>query len=451
MPLKIALISLNNVSRGYFPLGIAYLAGSLAGTGHEVKLYHMAFSFEKELIGRVNAFSPDIIGISFTSLHAKKAKEISAVLKKAGRVIVAGGPHATAMPADVLSEHSVDFAVLGEGETTFAELCEAVEKRRGIDSVAGIAYRGDSGRINFTAERPLIKDLDLLPRIPWEFMEVRRYVRGFMVNPSFGFKGVSIMASRGCPYSCVFCQPVLGKTARYRSVANIVEEMADLRQRYGLRGFNFCDDTLTINRDWVLGLCDRIKNSKELKGIVWSCNARVDTVNPQLLDRMADAGCRTIWYGVESGYQEGLLRMNKGTTVSQAVSACQWTKKSGIGLRVNIMIGFPWEDRAMIYRTVRFAKSLKPDQIQFGCVMPWPGTQLYRQFKSRIDYTKLIPMPTDHMGIEELARVRKDCLRRLYLDPPYIARSALHNIRSPWQFIGYIRRLKDKFFTNGGI
>lgn len=209
--MKIALISLNDLSRGYLPLGIASLAGGFRQKAHKVRLYHVAFSTKEEIVKQVNRFSPDVIGISFMTPHAKDAKVISRLLKKRGKVIIAGGPHATALPEDNLSESAIDFVVRGEGETTFIELCKAIGEARHIDSIPGIVCRDGSGRINFTPERPLIKDLDLLPRIPWDLLPVERYIKDFMANPSFGFKGMPIMASRGCPYNCIFCQPIHGK------------------------------------------------------------------------------------------------------------------------------------------------------------------------------------------------------------------------------------------------
>lgn len=208
-------------------------------------------------------------------------------------------------------------------------------------------------------------------------------------------------------------------------------------------------------------LCQAIKHRRELGNIIWSCNARVDKVDPELISKMAEAGCRTIWYGIESGSQDSLNRMKKGIALAQAVKVCQWTKEAGIGLRVNILIGFPWEDRSMIYETIRFTKSLKPDQIQFACVVPWPGTQLYQQARdsgylkrkdpSDFDYSKPTVMPTKSLSIKELEKTRRACLYKLYLDPCYILRTIFYNLHSPWQLIGYLQRFRDKFLGDGSL
>lgn len=456
--MKIALINLNNASRGFFPLGISYLGGVLLKKkSYDVRLYDSAFSAPAKIIREVIEYSPDIIGLSFISMHSKKAKETAIILKETEAVIAAGGPHATAMPQDVLSEKAIDFVVCGEGEDTFAQLCDAIMNKTDITSIAGIAYRDADSGIKFTSARPLIEDLDQLPALPYELLSIERYIKQFMTNPALGFRGMPIMASRGCPYNCIFCQPMHGKAVRYRSVANVIEEMVMLKKKYKLKGFNFCDDSLTANRDWILKLCKEIVLNKDLKGTVWSCSARVDRVDQYLLNEMALAGCRTVWYGIESGCQESLRQMRKGAFLTQATSASRWTKNAGIGLKVNMLIGFPWEDEQMIYNTVRFTKSLKPDHIQFSCVMPWPGTQLYQDARESFysengrypdfDYTRGAVMPTRHLSVAELEKVRRDCLFKLYLDPRYVLRSVLNNLHSARQLMGYFQRFKNKLLT----
>lgn len=250
--MKIALISLNKLSRGYTPLGIAYLAGNLREKGHRVRLYDAALTKEKEIIKHVERFLPKVVGLSFMTPYVNDAKRMAQLLKKEDRVIIAGGPHATTLTEHVLSESSIDYVVRGEGEVTLQHLCSALEGKMEISSIKGISYRDDKKNTVYNPPQTPIEDLDSLPPPAFELLPMEKYIRGFRMNPHLGFKGIILLASRGCPYNCIFCYSLLGKSPRYRSVSSIVREMARLKKEYKLEGFNFCDDALTLKISRIL-------------------------------------------------------------------------------------------------------------------------------------------------------------------------------------------------------
>jgi len=201
----------------------------------------------------------------------------------------------------------------------------------------------------------------------------------------------AIMSSRGCPGRCTFCckQALSGYNYHTRSAENILGEIMFLMKEYSINHFNFRDDVFTVNKAMVEELCDLILD-KQLD-VNWVCTTRVDLVNRELLQKMKDAGCKSIDYGIESGCPPTLKRIKKGFTAEKAKEVVKMTKGIGLNCYVNFMFGFPWEDAKDIRVSTEYIKEMMPmvTTIQpAGILVPYPGTEIYEEYKDEYNLGK---------------------------------------------------------------
>lgn len=379
--MNIILVQPASSDRGFIHLGLGFIAASLESKGHYVRILDMGIergSLKKaEKIIRQTA--PDIAGIAALTPTYLTALKIAQMIKHINPKChtVFGGNHACALPDDVLAEPSVDIVVRGEGEITMCEIVDALSANRSLMDILGVSYK-DSGRITHNAERPLIDDLDTLPPIPWHLFQVEKYTGN--IN---GKRAVGISASRGCPYSCVFCYrgPSAGKTIRYWSPGRVLKEIKFVIEKYGITGFHFWNDVFTHNKNWVHELCDLF--IKEGLNIDWDCQTRADQINEEVLRKMKKAGCTAIMLGVESGSEEVLKCVDKRLTKEQIRGAFKILHELGFITTATFTLGLPWDTRESIQETIDFAKEINPDFGMFYLSTPFPGSPLWRMCEAQ--------------------------------------------------------------------
>jgi len=364
------------------PLGLLYLATVLKKNKIPVKILDTTFiKDDKELEEEILKNKNKIIGLSVVTPYINKAVFISKKIRKLlpDSIIVFGGPHPTIRPNETLDEPSVDMIVLGEGEETIVELIKAIEKGKALSTVKGIGFKKGKKKI-ITKRREPIKNLDSIP-IPDRsllpmFSRYCKVVGGdFFTSPP----ATTMITSRGCPFNCNFCQPslrkIFGPAVRFRSANNIVDEIEYLGKEFGLRKFHFVDDTFTANKQRILDFCDLVKK-RGLK-IKWTTNSRVNTIDEEMLTTMKDAGCTRLSFGVESGSQDVLDKMNKCITTEQiekAFKLCTKLKLFSVG---SLMLGYPSETKEDLIKTKELIKRIEPDRIDLHIVNPIIGTQLH--------------------------------------------------------------------------
>src|SRR4030042_4622960 len=282
------------------PLGLAYIAAVLEQNDFEVKVSDCPVGeIDHEKLKAVLAsFEPTLIGVGSMTPTIESALKSARVAKEAcpDTTVVMGGPHATFMGRQILSdEPAVDFVVRGEGEETLLELAQKLLARRSLEEVKGIVFRKD-GQIVETPARPFIQDLDALPRPAYHLLPIDMY-------RIHGRKLLPIMSSRGCPFQCSFCvaSQMFGAKFRSRSPKSVVDELAWLRDEYGAEGVSFNDDALTLDRKRILDICDEIIERKIR--LAWGCQTRVDQVSKEVLSKMRRVGCNEVSFRVESGCQ----------------------------------------------------------------------------------------------------------------------------------------------------
>ena len=359
------------------PLGLGYLAAYLKSHGVQVQLVDCTFMNEEEALDKIRRSRPRIIGVQVMFSMKEKAIEFARLLRRDCQILVAGGPLPTSNPDEFLSYF--DVIVVGEGEETLLDLVEAVERDTSLANVAGIVFK-DKGRVRHTALRDFIGDLDSVPFPSREFFDNKAYKRYYRRN--FGYTTTSILTSRGCPFQCDFCsRPVFGNRFRARTAANVADEVEDV-QRLGYDRVWFADDCFTLNRSRLLSICDELVSRRIRVG--WECLSRVDTVDLEVAERMREAGCVRVFFGIESGNDRILRVMRKQATVSQARQAVEVFRKVGIQTGAFFILGYPSEDEKTVLDTVNFASSLPLDYLSFTFPYPIPGTPLFERVNDRM-------------------------------------------------------------------
>lgn len=376
--MRIALIApkWNKKANDYPPLGLGYLAAVLERDGHQVRIFDFSLDPRTPLeedVQAVCAFDPHLVGITAMTSVYHSALETATLLKAyLGRPIVIGGPHATVYPERILAESPViDYVVRGEGEETIQELVRILCNKGDLSTVRGLTYKV-RGEVISNPDRPLITDLDALPFPARHLFDLKRYG---LCTPD-GQPMATILSSRGCPYNCSYCfKGIVGRTYRQRSPENIIAEIRQVIDQYGIRNFYFIDDLFTIDVRRLEAITEQL--IREKLDIRWQCLGRVDRVNADILRKMYAAGCRRIHFGIESGNQEVLQRIGKGIKLEQVRQAVRWAQEAGIHVKGYFMLGLPGDTEETMQQTVEFAAELNLDEAMFSLTTPFPGTRLW--------------------------------------------------------------------------
>jgi len=363
------------------PLGLAWIAAVLEQEGYDVSIIDsptLQLS-EQDFIYMLRKEKPDVVGITSITPTIYKAYRAAEIIKEIYPEIpiVVGGPHVTFMYDEALSKKYIDFVVLGEGEYTMLELVKTLE-RHGVNyeilkSVKGIAFKMPSGETVITPPRPPIHDLNKLPKPARHLLPMDKYT--FLNKP---VRILHVMASRGCPYGCVYCSTSYfwGRRVRFRDPELVVDEIEEGVYKYKVSHIAFTDDEFTIIKPWVLKFVEEVKRRK--LDISFSCGSRVDHVDDEILKSLKSVGCSALYFGVESANQESLDRIGKRITVSQVIKAFEKSKNAGIEAVGSFILGFPWETIDDMKRTIKFSMKLKPSYAQFTVLTPYPGTPIFK-------------------------------------------------------------------------
>ncbi|HRZ15753.1 MAG TPA: radical SAM protein [Candidatus Omnitrophota bacterium] len=401
--------------RGHNPcLGLGYIASMILNqTSNHVKIYDCQINNKITLSQELSYNNYDVVGITMTTFTLLDALDVIKMVRRYSprSFIVAGGTHPTIYPQETL-DLGADCVIQGEGETSFLLML-----RQGIAK-----YRGQI--IGSTA------DLVSLDRYPFPLrVDIEQYNSVFSDGMA-----TTMVTSRGCPYNCGFCyRPVVGRTFRARSPANVVREFQECYCR-GIRNFLIYDDTFTVDKKRVLDIAKRIIDSG--MKIKFDIRSRVNCVDKEMLVALKRAGLVQIHFGVESGVQRILDRINKKITIEQidkAFALCHRLKIRTLGY---IMIGCPDETSEDIKQTEKFVHHLRPDFLHATIFTPFPATPLYEEWKVKtktdpwLEYAKnptpdfVTPVWCGHWehNREYLKSALEVIYKRFYLRPQYMAR-----------------------------
>lgn len=418
------------------PLGIAYMAGVLQENHIDVEILDasaedMDFKdVEKELLKR----KPDLVALTALTPTIGRALETAQVVKETlpDSIVVMGGYHPTFNFIETLEDENVDIVIRGEGEYIMLNLVQALENQSSLHDVKGIVFEDkNSKEIVVNPEAPLIQDLDELPFPALNLLPMKKYSLLDMDTHM-----TTMITTRGCPMQCSFCSSAAmhGKKIRERSVENIVDEIEYLKTNYDIDTIAFMDDTFTLKKRKVMAICDEIlKRNIE---IMWGCTSRVDTLDEKLLKKMKEAGCITIFIGVESADQQQLDNMCKNTTIAKIENAFKIAHKLKIRTIASVALGMPGDTKEIMNKTVKFVHKLKPNYAIYSLATPYPGTRFYKEafeknlikIKDWSKYTLITPiLETIDCSLNDMRKIQAKAFMKFYLRPHYIIRQFLQD------------------------
>lgn len=422
------------------PLNIAYLASYLRqGIECEISILDaeiMGLSY-KEIKKFIEREKPEVVGITCPSPTMDHVLKICEIIKKeinANCITVVGGIHPTVLPYETIKNPFIDFLVAGEGEITFYELIKALkEKNDDFAEIDGLYFK-QNNKIVANKPRQLIVDLDTIPFPARDLFNLELYYSAPTKKVSNERAG-PLLTARGCAFNCTHCisHRMWGRNPRFRSVQNIVAEMEECINRFGIREFNMIDDTFTLNEKRAMEICEEIIGRKW--NISWVAMTRVNAISEKLAEKMKEAGCKKVLFGLESGSQKVLDLMRKQATIEMARKAVEMVNKQKMLVQASFMIGNVGETEETIQETIEFAKSLPLDNATFFITSPYPGTDLYEVAKEQGFITKdtkwgeyapltnTPPIPVQkNIPKERLVYWQKRAFREFHLRPKYIIR-----------------------------
>ncbi len=397
-PLSYIIERGNEKSGAYPPLGILSIIAYLKQNGYEhCYLFdqHATKIQTKYLLELIKSINPNVIGFnSLTDISmALRSVYIAQKVKKwnPNVKVIFGNYHATFNHYRILQKYPfIDICVRGEGEKTFLEILEKLERSKKLNDIKGITYRDYNGRIRINEERPLIKNLDELPFPDRTALRDVKYCQNYGgLNASYG-KFTTIQSSRGCTFNCSFCSQakVSHQKWRAKSIDRVIEELQYLEE-LGYTNLYWVDDNFTNIPKRTIELCRAIR--KNHLDFVWLSEQRVDLVERKLIQEMRKAGCRTLSLGIESANQRILDYFNKRITPEMSKDAARTVKNAGIDFIMGaFIIGAPTETLTEIKRTLSFAFQLDIDFPQFHIFGAIPGTDVWNRLveKGKIDPEK---------------------------------------------------------------
>ncbi|MFC1816507.1 B12-binding domain-containing radical SAM protein [Thermodesulfobacteriota bacterium] len=393
---------------GLTSVGPGYIGSYLRTRGHEAALLRVLPDHKiKEILGRIEREAPDILGFSITTNQWQRAAYVAGEIRKnMDTPVIAGGIHPTFAPLSVLESDGFDYVCLGEGEEATYELLSCLEKGDGIyaGQIANIWVKG-SGRPEM---RPPFEPIGEIPFVARDLIDEKHGV-------------IHMMTQRGCPFPCTFCAAgaivdLYKNTAyiRRRTVDNVLQELRQIQQQKPLNYVIFLDDTFTINRAWVKEFCRLY--GREI-GTGFSINARVETVNRDMIESLTDAGCRHIVYGVESGSLRVRREiLNRPLEDRRIMKAFSWTKQANIMVTANYMIGLPGETPEDIDQTLSLNGELEPDDFECFVFYPYPGTHLFQtcRLKGFLPENWLKLLSNNRQSILNMPDLTKDDIEHYY-------------------------------------
>jgi Radical SAM superfamily/B12 binding domain len=372
-------------------LGLLSLIAVAEAAGHQGILYDPKLavahggltldqSLYREIAHDILRTDPDVVGMTSLGCNFICTLKVAAYIrsKRPELPILLGGPHATVLDRAILERFpQFDLIVRNEAELKLLPLFQALADGR-LDNVPGITYR-QRREVVVNPGEPVIQDLDSLPLGAYDHYPIE----------ALKLKWLRVEAGRGCPFMCSFCSTAafFGRRYRLKSAERLRADLDTLNARYGVTHFSLTHDLFTVNRSKVVAFCREVTG----RGYTWKCSARMDCVDSQLLEIMYEAGCREIYYGVETGSDRMQRLSQKRLNLSLFRPTLEATERIGMAETVSFITGYPQEEKPDQDQTLDmigscFYRERPPHYVQLHLLTPEPGTQLLAEFRQEIDY-----------------------------------------------------------------
>jgi anaerobic magnesium-protoporphyrin IX monomethyl ester cyclase len=368
------------------PIGLSMIGAMAEQAGHQVDILDLALERSQDeaahrLQQRLAEQRYAVAGLTCMTVEYQAAGKAAQIIRNAQPDcrIVFGGQHPTIQPLQVVSQDYCDLVVTGEGEQTFKELLDALEKKRDLGTVAGLVFR-ENGETISTRPRTAVENLDELPWPAYHLLEIERYFKleSARYTPKHP-RAMQIFTSRGCPWRCTYCHDLFGKTFRGRSAENVFGEIKLLHDRYGIREYMIEDDIFNLDIERAKKICDLIIESRVRIHMQFGNGLRAERFDEELVQKLAQAGTHHIAIAIESASPRIQKLIKKNLKLDRTQQAIRWMRKHKINSLGFFMIGFPFETVQEIEQTIRFASETDLDEALFSIVIPYSGTELNRQ------------------------------------------------------------------------
>ena len=448
---KIALVNprVESYSSTLPPLGLLYIAAVLERAGFSPRIFDI-YPYDDRDFDALADYRPDVVGMTILTDYWSRAVEIS-TLKRTRlpqTIFIVGGVHVTALPEESLTALDATIGVIGEGEHTMLELCECIAGGASWQEVAGIIFRNTATEFVRTTPQPHIENLDDIPFPSRHLLNFEQYlVPPGIIRGHWTERSTTVMTSRGCPFSCIWCgsQCTFGRKVRNRSVENVVAEIEHLVSEYAIDTVWFVDDTFTLNKKRVLEFC-RLMTERKIR-ITWGCQAHVKTADEEMFLAMKRVGLVQLDFGVESGSNRVLKSLKKDSSDEAIRRAFAITRKVGLRTTATFMFGSPGESVEDVEQTMQLAKEIRPNFVSSFFITPYPGTELmdlaeannWEMSKREESGLKKGPMLRIHFRGQELMAIRERFQRifiwrnfsGIMLSPRYMAKAFLLFLCNP--------------------
>lgn len=377
----------------YPPLGTLYAASYLRERGRSVALFDAmlaaAVSDWGDALDRERPRLAVIYEDSFNYLSKmcllrmrEAAFEMIDLATRRNCPVIVSGSDATDHP-DLYLARGAAAVILGEGEVTLADLADRLLAGAPIAGVPGIAHLDAAGTVQKSAARPFIRSLDDLPFPAWDLVDVDRYRATWRAH--HGYHSMNLATTRGCPYHCNWCaKPIYGQRYAVRSAKSVVDEMVWLTHHFAPDHFWIVDDVFGLKPGWVEQFADLVREQRVRTP--FRCLMRADQVTAAVGVALAQAGCRMLWMGAESGSQKILDAMEKGLRVDDIRAASRHLRAAGIDVGFFLQFGYPGETWADIEATLQLVRELKPTDVGVSVSYPLPGTGFFDRVRQELGH-----------------------------------------------------------------
>ena len=428
----------------YYPLWLIYAAAYSKKYGHHVDFIDapaklLDFAKTVEIVKSKVSLDEAVLFVLDTSTPSiKNDVRFGAALKDiyCNSFVLLVGTHPTATAEETLSYDSrIDAVAIGEYDYIVKELADALEQKKDISSVRSLCYRNSENQLVFTEKMPPVEQMDEIPfasQFIKEYLDERDYFFTAATYPS-----IQIFTGRGCPCRCNFCvypQTMHGHKYRARSPENVVAEFEYIANNFNdVKEVVIEDDTFTINKERIRAICNLLIQKQLNKRLKWLCNARVNSLDFETMRLMKQAGCRLLIPGIESGNQQILDNIKKGTKVEQYLPYIRNAKKAGLLVHACYMVGNQGETKESMQDTLKLALKLNTDTAQFFPLIPYPGTEAYEYNKTHGyltakdyddycledgSYNSVLELP--ELSSKDMVEFCNYALKKYYLRPRYI-------------------------------
>ena len=355
-------------------LGLMYLSASLRRAGYTVRHIDHTFMERREVLAEIDRLQPSVIGVYCMITMQDEAFSLAEQTRGKALTVV-GGPYPSGEPEPFLDRF--DLVAVGEGEETIVRIMEHLDDRR-FEEIPGLVFKRD-GAVVRTEALGRTKDMSSLPLPYRRDLPNQQYIDYWRRH--WKDATTPLMSTRGCPFRCEFChKPVFGDLFRARPSGSVIEEMQEIAD-LGYDHVWMSDDLFTLNYRRTMELCSDIEAAQ--LPLTWECLSRVTQVDYDLFAQMKRAGCKRIFFGIESGDEGVLKQMAKGIKPEQAREAVQACVKAGIKAAGFFMVGYLGETQESLLKTIRFSSHLPLDYVSYTIAYPLPGTKFYSRVKER--------------------------------------------------------------------